>query len=281
MRVATALGNLFVEDSQELGLSVTSKPTILLWHSFLHHGGMWREQLPMLRDRFRVLNIDAPGHGRSEPVRRDFTMKDCAKAAVDVLDATGTKTAIFCGLSWGGMTAMATALAAPSRLTAMIVMDTSARAEPRRNKIEYALLAKVFTTLGSTPFLAARTEQKFFAAAARAHRRDVIADFQSHVARIDRPSVVHALECIADREPLIDQLSSVRIPTLVVVGAEDVAQPVTESEAIAGAIPGADLVVVPRAGHLSVIEQPAMINARLERFFDDLDRAPVRRSAAA
>ncbi|MFI5301649.1 MAG: alpha/beta fold hydrolase, partial [Polyangiales bacterium] len=89
MRVATALGSLFVEDSEELGHPSDGKPTILLWHSFLHHGGMWREQLPMLRDRFRVLNVDAPGHGRSEPVRRDFNMTDCAQAALDVLDATG------------------------------------------------------------------------------------------------------------------------------------------------------------------------------------------------
>ena len=77
MRVKTDLGELYLEDSG-------TGPAVILWHSFLHHGGMWRGQLAALRARYRVLNLDAPGHGRSAQLRRPIDMAECARAVPEI-----------------------------------------------------------------------------------------------------------------------------------------------------------------------------------------------------
>jgi pimeloyl-ACP methyl ester carboxylesterase len=71
---------------------------------------------------------------------------------------------------------------------------------------------------------------------------------------------------VTDREPVAPELSRITAPTLVVVGADDVATPVAKSEAIVAGIPGARLEVVPDAGHSSTIEQPEAVTGLMEQF---------------
>jgi pimeloyl-ACP methyl ester carboxylesterase len=102
------------------------------------------------------------------------------------------------------------------------------------------------TTKREQPALAALLRERVLATSPRA-----IAD------------ALHGLAARADSRPT---LAEVRVPTLVMAGTEDVLTPPAESEAMAAAIPGARLEVVPRAGHLAGLEQPAAVNAALRRF---------------
>jgi pimeloyl-ACP methyl ester carboxylesterase len=78
-----------------------------------------------------------------------------------------------------------------------------------------------------------------------------------------------AIYGVTDREPIADELGNITAPTLVIVGTDDVATPVAKAEAIAAAITGSRLEVVPDAGHSSTIEQPAALSDLLETFIDD------------
>src|SRR5688500_4791150 len=140
MLVETKVGRLFVE-------TVGEGPEVFLWHSLLCDGGMWREQVAALRDQFRLINVDAPGHGRSGPIRRGFTLGDCVDAAVQVMDATGAKRPGFAGLSWGGMVAMRLALRHPERVAALALLDTSARSEMLEKKLKYRVLLGIAQAL--------------------------------------------------------------------------------------------------------------------------------------
>jgi 3-oxoadipate enol-lactonase len=259
MRVATPVGRLSVEVSGQ-------GPAVVLWHSFLHHGGMWNAQVEALSAHFRVLNVDAPGHGRSDVIRRPLTMADCADAVLAVLDHEGIDRAAMCGLSWGGMVAMKLATIAPERLWSMALFDTSCRTEPRLNRAKYVALGTLFTQLGAVPRLMQPVEKLLFGPRARRGGGPLIEDWRAYVARLDRPSVWQALRCIFERADLTAQLSRVRIPTLVGVGEDDAAQPIAESRAIAAAIAGARLVVFPSSGHLSALESPAPVNDALLAF---------------
>jgi 3-oxoadipate enol-lactonase len=263
MRVPTALGELYVDVFGE------GSP-VVFWHSFLHHGGMWKPQAEALRSRHRVIVIDAPGHGRSSAVRRSFDMADCARAALVVMDACKVERAAMAGLSWGGMVAMQLATMRPERLTGIAVFDTSCRKEPLKNRLEYKALAAVLRTLGPMPMLLDRIEPLFFTEHSRKHRRDIVDPFRAYVSRMDRESIIHGLECITGRPDLTSALGRVRMPALVGVGAEDVAQPLVESEHIARAIAGAQLAVVPSSAHLSALENPDAVTSLLRAFFEKL-----------
>lgn len=255
-RVTTSVGDLHVEE-----LGTRGRPTILFWHSFLHHAGMWQAQARALAATHHVLSIDAPGHGRSAKLDRVITMDDCADAACAVLDAHGVGAAVFVGLSWGGMVSITAAIRHAERVRAMALFDTSGRAEPRWKRIEYRLLARVARRVGMIPPLLDRVEPLMFGQQTRRHDRALVDEWRAYVARRDVPSIEHALACIVDRPDRSAALPSLRVPTLVVVGSQDRAQPPDESRFIAAQIPGARLAVIPDAGHLSALESPDQATA--------------------
>jgi 3-oxoadipate enol-lactonase len=263
MRVPTALGELYVDDFGE------GSP-VVFWHSFLHHGGMWKPQAEALRSRHRVILIDAPGHGRSSAIHRPFDMEDCARAAIAVMDACKVERAAMVGLSWGGMVAMQLATMRPERLTGIAVFDTSCRREPLKNRLEYKALAAVLRALGPMPILLDRIEPLFFTEHSRKHRRDLVDPFRAYVSRMDRESILHALECITARRDLSAALGKVQLPALVALGADDVAQPLVESEHIARALPRSQLSIVPNAAHLSALENPDAVTSLLRAFLEKL-----------
>ncbi len=265
MRVKTPLGEIYVEDSGAPA-GMDRAPVVALWHSFLHHGGMWRAQVEALRTRHRVINVDAPGHGRSSVLDRAATMEQCADALAAVLDAHQVERAALCGLSWGGMVSMTFALSHASRVTSMILCDTSCRRESAFNRIKYDALGVLFRRIGAAPPLLKPVEPLFFCDATLRDNRTLVEDWAGHVARMSPDSVWHGLQCIVGRRDLTADLASVRVPTLVVVGAEDRAQPPAQSEAIARAIPGAKLAVIPAAGHLSALERPREFNEQMLAF---------------
>ena len=257
MRIRSPLGDLYIED-------VGEGPAVVLWHSFLHHGGMWKAQVAALRYRYRVINIDAPGHGRSSAVRQPFDMADCVRCVEAVMDARNVEKAALVGLSWGGMVAFAMAVRRPERLRAIVAMDTSCRREPLGHRLKYAAMGTITRELGAIPLLLDRVEPLFFSAHTRAERRaEIVEPWRSYVARLDRSSVWHGLHCIFERRDLTEELRRVNLPAMVIVGAEDIAQPPRESEHIAASIPGARLVVIPHAGHISAEERPSEVNTVL------------------
>ena len=104
-------------------------PPIVLGHSFLCSGKMWREQVPVLATHYRALNLDFRGHGRSGEVTESFTLYDAVADVVAVLDELGIEKAVWCGLSIGGMVALRAALTCPERVDRLILLDTDAGSE--------------------------------------------------------------------------------------------------------------------------------------------------------
>src|SRR6185312_944261 len=105
--VRTRLGRWFYEER-----GTAKRPgdaTIVLWHSLLCDGGMWRDQLEPLAQLGRVVSFDGPGHGKSEepPV---FNLEDNVEGLVDAFGELGIDKAIHVGLSWGDMIGMRLAL---------------------------------------------------------------------------------------------------------------------------------------------------------------------------
>jgi len=255
--LTTSVGRLFVDDR---GVG----PPVLLWPSLLCDGTIFREQKEELARDHRLLTVDPPGHGRSEPAGRMFTLDDCAQAALEVLDAWGFEKAIFVGLSWGGMTALRVALRAPGRVRALALLDTSADAESARAVPQYRVMLEVFKRWGATRLLVPEIRKKMFGAETLARRPELAAEMVSRLRFFDRQGVVEACEAvILRRESILAQLPRIKAPALVACGDQDAATPFFRSERMARALPNARLEPIPGSGHLSSLEAPLTVNRLL------------------
>jgi len=261
----------FVERQQQrIFYKVTGTgPAIVLGHSFLCSGEMWDGQIPCLAESHRVINIDYRGHGRSSQVEHGFTLYDLLDDALAVLDELGIDTAIWVGLSTGGMVALRAALTVPERVEAIVVADASASAEPLYPKLKYRMLALGARLVGMRPFLPA-VAPIMFAPATLAEHRELVEEWKPIPLSMGMLCVVRFLDAVITRDSLLDRLSEIGVPTLIVVGEDDRAQPLARSQQMVAAIPGAELAVIPQAGHLSALEQPEAFNRALLRFLDSL-----------
>jgi len=225
---------------------------------------MWRFQIPALAERHRVIDVDGPGHGRSEPIRRPFTMEECAEAGVEIMDALGIERAHWGGLSWGGMTGMRLALRHPSRVRSLALLDTSAAPEDPKKLPSYRVMSFLASTVGPFPKLLDRLEPIFFADRTRREERGVVEDFRDQLVRMDPTSIERSVDAVIfRRDDIRDQLERIDAPTLVLVGAEDVATPPARAYEIAEHIAGARLVEIPGAAHLSTLDQPERVTQAL------------------
>ncbi len=264
MLVETTCGRLFVEVRGE------GSP-VVLWHSLFCDGGMWDGQVATLARRHRVVNIDAPGHGRSGKTTRPYSLEDCVDALFEVMDALRLDRASLVGLSWGGMVGMRAALRAPQRIERLALLDSNADGESPEKLRAYRVLAFVARRFGALPPLLDRVEPIFFSPRTRVERPAIVRDFRERLAAMDPTSLGHAFDAVElRRKDIRSQLSRIRCPTLVVCGSDDAATPIARSEDIRRAIPGARLEQIPGAGHLSAWERPELVTPLLAGWLADV-----------
>jgi pimeloyl-ACP methyl ester carboxylesterase len=157
-----------------------------------------------------------------------------------------------CGLSLGGYVALSLALRRPEAVSALILANTRAEADGEEGRAGRDGAIATIRSRGTAPFLdglLARVLSPDAPDDVRARAR-VIADRQPGDA------VVAALAALRDRPDRVADLGRIRVPTLVIAGADDGLIPAAAAETLADGIPGARLQVIPGAGHLSALERP-------------------------
>jgi 3-oxoadipate enol-lactonase len=245
---------------------------VVLGHSFLCSGEMWAPQVAPLAERFRVVNVDFRGHGRSGPAKEPFSLEDMVDDVVAVLDALGVERAVWAGLSIGGMVALRAALRLPERVSGLILADTTARAESAGKRMQYHALGLVARVGGFRPVLPF-VLPLMFGGTTRRTRPDLVREWSARFAAAHVPSTLAALGALLGRRSLLPRLGEIRSPCLVIVGEEDAALPPFHSREIVEAVPGARLVTIPEAGHLTSLEQPEAVTQAMQGFLASLPGA--------
>jgi 3-oxoadipate enol-lactonase/4-carboxymuconolactone decarboxylase len=226
---------------------------------------MWDAQVRALAGRYRCLRYDTRGHGRSEVVDRPASLDDLADDLLGLLDALGIAKAHVVGLSLGGMTAQNFAVRHPDRLDALVLMATSAHL-PSGWDERIALVREK-----GMAALAEAVMGRWFTPAFRETSPDKVAPLRERFLAIDPRGYAACCAAIRDMD-LRASNAAIAAPTLIVAGAEDPATPAAMMEEIRSRIPGAELVVLPRAAHILTVEQPARVNGYLAGFLDRFPR---------
>jgi pimeloyl-ACP methyl ester carboxylesterase len=243
--------------------------TVVFSHSYLVDQRQFEDQIAALEQRYRVIAYDHRDHGRSSRVKTPYALEDLVDDAVAVIEQTGAGPCHFVGLSTGGFVGLRLALRHRSLLRSLVLMDTSAEAEPLVNRIRYQMMFLVLRLLGPRPVLGSAMRAMFGGTPRRdPTRANELAVWRERIAANDPAALVRFGNAIFRRDDVLARLRGVDLPVLVMVGEEDTSTPPPLARNIATAIPGARLEVVPASGHLSTVESPERINAVLVPFLD-------------
>jgi 3-oxoadipate enol-lactonase len=228
---------------------------------FLHGVGsdksVWAPQLEHFAAARRAIAFDYPGYGESDPAPAGTTRDDFAKAILAAMDALDIDRAHICGLSLGGVIAIAMHHAAPEHCASLILADTFA-VHPDGQAIHDRSVA---ASEQMSELAAARTPVLLAPGASE----ELHSQVRETMARIDPEAFRIGAQAVwlADQR---DRAAAIKVPTLVLVGAEDTVTPPELSQQLADLIPGAALQMLAGAGHLSNIERPADFNRLVEEF---------------
>ena len=243
---------------------------LLLVHGFPLSHEMWTAQLEGLCDVCRVIAPDLRGFGRSGGDVSSLTMEQLADDLNEFVEALGIEAPItLCGLSMGGYVALPFVHKYASRVDSLILCDSRSAADSveavqaRRDNAE-----RVLATGAESIVEAMRP--KLFAEATRTDRPEVVDVTLAMIRGTSPATIAAALRGMAVRPDMTDTLGRITVPTLVLVGENDVITPVEEMRRMAAAIPNARFVVVPDVGHMAPMEAPEVVNRHLCEFLSEL-----------
>jgi pimeloyl-ACP methyl ester carboxylesterase len=245
----------------------TGPEAIVFAHGLLWSGRMFDPQVAALQERFRCITFDFRGQGQSQVTETGYDMDTLTEDAAALIAALGCAPCHFVGLSMGGFVGMRLALRHPSLIQSLALLETSADPEPAENVGRYRLLALIARWFGlrivAGQVMPVMFGEKFLKDPARARLRK---ELQAALVRNHRIGITRAVTGVIERAGIYEQIDAIRVPTLVVVGDQDVATVPARSERIHARIAGSRLVVIPGAGHTSTVEEPEAINQVLLEF---------------
>jgi 3-oxoadipate enol-lactonase len=241
---------------------------LLLIHGFPLDRHMWDSQLRELSSEVGVIVPDLRGHGQSEVPPGPYSMDQHADDLAGLLDHLGVRRVILGGLSMGGYVAFAFWRRHASRVQALILADTRAEADSVVARVNRDAMAARVQEAG-VEALVEEMLPRLLAPESLANPR--LADQVKAMIRRQKPAgVIAALAGLRDRPDSQPTLSTITVPTLLLAGEADRLTPPEGMMTMAKAIRNAQLVVVPRAGHLSPLENPRAFNSAVRAFLRTL-----------
>ncbi len=266
--VSTALGRLAYIDTGRTG-----GKTLLFWPSLLMTAELWQAQLDAFSDRYRVIAIDPPGHGDSEPLQQRFSMEQCADALLELQDKLALERIVLIGNSWGAMLGAVFAARYPERIEAAVLINGTAAKAPLKQRLEFRVMVSLLKHMKQVPgWLSKKAVTAFAGATSEREQPQLIADIDQAVRRCQPKSVAYAIDSVViQRRDQHKALKNVSCPTLIVAGEEDRTFPPTETYGMAEAISHAEWHQLAQVGHLAAREAPEQINQLIQAVLNDLD----------
>ena len=240
-------------------------PAVLFVHGYPFDRTIWRDQIDSL-DGYRRIAPDLRGMGQSDAPDLGYGMGIYADDLAALLDALGVNEVVLCGLSMGGYVIFEFLRRWRHRVRALILMDTRAEAdsaEGRRARDAAAATARE----GGAAAVGETLLPKVLAPGSDERAPELVERVRTMIAATPVAGMVGALAAMRDRHDSTGLLPTLAgLPTLVVVGEEDVLTPPDAARRMATLIPAARLVVIPGAGHVPPLERPSETTAEIREF---------------
>lgn len=227
-------------------------PVVVLAHPIGFDGRFWAPVVDRLVEHFTIILPDARGHGRSARGRGETSIDQLAEDIVSLLDAAGVDRAGYAGCSLGSAVGMRLGAAYPDRFAWLVLANAPARIMLPRERFDEGIAA---ARAGDFPRMARGMLSRWLVPGTEAERPELFAALLAQMTRADGDGFADAFAALRDSDRNGD-LGHIRAPTLVITGEHDDAFPPDAAFAMAQAMGGGRVTVVPAAGHLVPVEQP-------------------------
>ncbi len=243
------------------------RPVVLI-HGYPFNRSLWDEQIVALSSIYRVIAPDLRGFGESDAAPATATMNEMAHDVALLMDHLEISRAAIGGLSMGGYVALAFYKQFPSRVRALILADTRAQADTEEGKQTRAQQAEKALNEGMAGIADAMLP-KLLTPETVSKRPEVVKRVRDMMLKTKPEGAAAALRGMAERDDQTELLAKIKVPALILVGAEDAITPVTDSEKMHEVITGSRLVVIEKAGHVSNLERTGQFNYACLSFLRD------------
>ena len=249
----------------------TGPQTIVFSHSLLFNCRMFDAQVEALKNRYRCVTFDFRGQGQSEVTRDGYDMDTLSADAADLIEELNCMPCHFLGFSMGGFVGLRLAIHHPEFLHSLILVDTSADPEPKENLLRYRMLNIIARWIGPWA-VASQVMSRMFANAFLndPKRVELRKKWRQYFINNHRIGVTRAVTGVITRHGVYDQLNKIDIPTLIIVGEQDIATVPEKSKRIHESISKSKMVTIPNAGHMSPVEEPEAVTTALDDFLTSL-----------
>lgn len=258
-----------VEGARVRFVDVGEGPPVVLVHGFASSLETWDAVLPVLRKHHRVIALDLKGFGWTDRPEGDYSPQAQARLVLGLLDQRGVQSAAFVGHSWGTSVVLAAALEAPKRVERIALYDA----------FVYEEQLPTFFTMARTPgvgemlfglWYKERPDERM---ALTFYDKTLLSEELAEAVEksLDRPGTVAAALAAVRGQHYAEvegRYRTIRQPTLLLWGREDVVTPIHIGERLARDLPGAKLVVYPKCGHFPMLEVAGPSTAELDAFLD-------------
>ncbi len=244
---------------------------VVFIHGFPFSRQMWRYQVDALKQDYHVITYDVRGHGGSDTGDGQYSVELFVDDFIALLDHLKLRSVVAVGLSMGGYIVLRAVERHPERFRGIVLCDTRSEADGNDGKVKRA---RQVIELGENG-LAGFTESflgAVFHGKTLSEKPAVVGAIRETIANTPLPAVRGTLLALAGRTDTTPSLYRIAVPTLILVGRHDAVTPPSASHAMKDKIPGAELHVIPDAGHLSNLENPEEFTTHLFNFLHRIKR---------
>ena len=243
---------------------------LVLVHGYPLNRAMWQPQVEGLSDIARIIAPDLRGHGDSQAVSGPYSMDRFADDLYTLLDTLQVaQKIVLCGLSMGGYVAFAFYRKYPERVAGLILTSTRAGADSPEGRAARDQAADLARAKG-VPAIVEGMLPRLLSPVTYKKKPHLVEQAREIMLRTSLQGVLGDLAGMKERPDSTPTLAHITVPTLLLPGADDQIIPLADAQAMQAGIPGAQLKIIPNAGHLPNLENPAAFNRAVRRFLKAL-----------
>ena len=246
-----------------------SGPPVVLLHPFPVHREFWNPVVPVLSSRYRVLRPDLRGHGDSEIGEGPAFMSKHAADLARMMDAEDIGKAVLVGCSIGGYILFEFWRRHRSRVSALAICDSRPQPDTPEGRAGRLKSAADVLELGTEQFFETMIP-RLMGRTTLSTRPDLVANAHAMMRKMSAEDVSLVQRGMAERPDSVGDLKTINVPTLVVIGEEDILSTPADGELMRQQIPGSQLKVIPNAGHYAPYEQPGAVGPILRQFVESV-----------
>lgn len=270
---------MFIKLKNNKNISIQIKgdgEPIFFIHSYLWDKNMWNPQVQELSKKYKCITIDLWGHGESDFLdeEEECSLSTLTDNIIEIADILNIDKFNYIGLSVGAMLGTYLGLNYDERIKKMVLLDGYSGAESIETKNGYFEMLKIIKELGYIPKNLIDIITPMFFSKAENEIKGQLYQYFSQKLMVEKTTNINTVvklgEAIFGRENLLEDMDKIKVPILFMVGEEDIPRPIFESQKMNVLVKGSKLVIIPKAGHISSLENPNFVTEQIFDFLKNL-----------